>query len=109
MKVLLFLGLVGAAIYGGLVLSSDYLLPRDAGQNAFAGQSLGNPSDRQLRSWGTDLPSLASSSSRICAPLAEARRDVSIFPFSQLGSKANYHTSRRHIPADRMGQGRVSR
>ena len=31
MKVLLFLGLVGAAIYGALVLSSDYLLPRDPG------------------------------------------------------------------------------
>jgi hypothetical protein len=63
MKGLLLLGLVGAAIYGALVLSDD-LLPRDPAKDAFAGQSLGNPSDRQLRSWGTDLPALASSSSQ---------------------------------------------
>ena len=63
MKVLMLLGLVGAAIYGALVLSSD-LFPRDPAENAFAGRSLGNPSDRQLRSWGTDLPSLARSSSQ---------------------------------------------
>jgi hypothetical protein len=63
MKGLLFLGLVGAAIYGALVLS-DELLPRDPAKDAFAGQSLGDPSDRQLRSWGTDLPALASSSSQ---------------------------------------------
>ena len=62
MKVLMLLGLVGAAIYGALVLSSD-LFPRPA-ENAFAGRSLGNPSDRQLSSWGTDLPSLARSSSQ---------------------------------------------
>ena len=63
MKVLMLLGLVGAAIYGALVLSSD-LFPHDPAENAFAGRSLGNPSDRQLSSWGTDLPSLASSSSQ---------------------------------------------
>ena len=63
MKVLMLLGLVGAAIYGALVLSSD-LFPRDPAENAFAWRSLGNPSDRQLRSWGTDLPSLARSSSQ---------------------------------------------
>jgi Bacterial SH3 domain len=64
MKGLLFLGLVGAAIYGALVLSSDYLLPPDPGETALTGQSLGKPSDRQLRSWATDLPSLARSSSQ---------------------------------------------
>ena len=63
MKVLMLLGLVGAAIYGALVLSSD-LFPRDPAENAFAWRSLGNPSDRRLRSWGTDLPSLARSSSQ---------------------------------------------
>ena len=63
MKGLLLLGLVGAAIYGALVLSGD-LLPRDPAKDAFARQSLGDPSDRQLRSWGTDLPALASSSSQ---------------------------------------------
>jgi len=61
MKVLMLLGLVAATIYGVLVLSSD-LLPREPAENAFGGRSLGNPSDRQLRSWGTDLPSLAGSS-----------------------------------------------
>src|SRR4029079_11387866 len=56
MKGLVFLGLVGATIYGALVLSSDYLLLRDPAENALAGQSLGNPNNRQLRAWGTDLP-----------------------------------------------------
>jgi len=64
MKGLVFLGLVGATIYGALVLSSDYLLLRDPAENALAGQSLGNPNNRQLRSWGTDFPSLATSSSQ---------------------------------------------
>ena len=63
MKGLLLLGLVGASIYGALVLTDD-LLPRDPAKEAFARQSLGDPSDRQLRSWGTDLPSLASSNSQ---------------------------------------------
>jgi hypothetical protein len=88
MRVLLFLGFVGAAIYGALVLSSDYRLPPDPGENASAGQNLGNPSDRQLHSWGTDLPSLARSSSQESA-LPSPKPDASIFPFSQLGSKAN--------------------
>ena len=51
MKGLVFLGLVGAALYGALVLSYD-LLPRDPAKDAFARQSLGDPSNRQLRSWG---------------------------------------------------------
>ena len=63
MKGLLLLGLVGASIYGALVLSAN-LFPRDPATNAFARQSLGDPSDRRLRSWGTDLPSLASSNSQ---------------------------------------------
>jgi SH3-like domain-containing protein len=64
MKGLVFLGLVGATLYGALVLGSDYLSSRNTAENAVAGQSLGNPSNRQLRSWGSDLPSLASSSSQ---------------------------------------------
>jgi SH3-like domain-containing protein len=63
MKGVLFLGLVGAAIYGAILLSYD-LLPHDQAANVFTGQSLGNPQDRQLHSWGTDLPALASSSSQ---------------------------------------------
>ena len=64
MKGLVFLGLVGATLYGALVLGSDYLSSRNPTEDALAGQSLGKPSNRQLRSWGTDLPSLASSSSQ---------------------------------------------
>jgi len=60
MKGLMFLGLVGAAIYGALLLSYD-VLPRETAEDAFAGRSLGDPGDRQLRSWGTDLPALANS------------------------------------------------
>jgi len=63
MKGLLFLALVGAAIYGAIVLSYN-LLPHHPAENVFTRQSLGNPDDRQLRSWGTDLPALASSSSQ---------------------------------------------
>ena len=72
MKGVLFLGLVGAAIYGAILLSYN-ALPHDPAENAFTGQSLGNPEDRQLRSWGTDLPALASSSSEEASlPLREA-------------------------------------
>src|SRR5262245_5777548 len=63
MKGLLFLALVGAAIYGAIVLSYN-LLPHDPAENVSTRPSLGNPDDRQLRSWGTDLPALASSSSQ---------------------------------------------
>src|SRR5262249_20383258 len=62
MKGVLFLGLVGAAIYGAILLSYD-LLSHDPA-NVFTGQSLGKPEDRQLRSWGTDLPALATSNSQ---------------------------------------------
>jgi SH3-like domain-containing protein len=63
MKGVLFLALAGAAIYGAILLSYD-LLPHDQAANVFTGQSLVNPDDRQLRSWGTDLPALTSSSSQ---------------------------------------------
>src|SRR5262249_4033274 len=63
MKGVLFLGLVGAAIYGAILLSYD-LLPHDPAANVFTRQNLGNSDDRQLRSWGTDLPALASSNSQ---------------------------------------------
>ena len=92
MKVLLFLGLVGAAIYGALVLSSDYLLPRDPGENAFAGQNLGNPSDRQLRSWGTDLPSLARFSSQESA-LPSPKPDVTSASSRSASSEAKPTTT----------------
>jgi hypothetical protein len=68
MKGVLFLGLVGAAIYGAILLSND-LLPHESASNALSGQSLRNAEDRKLRSWGTDLPALASSNSQE-APVA---------------------------------------
>ena len=91
MKGLLFLGLVGAAIYGALVLSYD-VLSHDTAKDAFVRQSLGSPGDRQLRSWGTDLPALTGSN---------ASRDASNF-HSQLArrGKTNFRTIRReYIPA----------
>ena len=51
MKGLLVLSLIGAGIYGALVVSHD-LLRSDKPQGLFAGESLGDPGARQLRSWG---------------------------------------------------------
>ena len=60
MKVVLFLSLVGAAIYMALVVSHDQL-PSHGTDDSFTRQRSNAPTDRQLRSWGTDLPSLVSS------------------------------------------------
>jgi hypothetical protein len=60
MKGLLVLSLIGAGIYGALVVSHD-LLRSDRPQGLFAGESLGDPGARPLRSWGSDLPALVSS------------------------------------------------
>ena len=60
MKGVLFLSLVGAAIYMALVVSHDQLSTDRAG-DGFTRQSSSGPPNRQLRSWGTDLPSLVSS------------------------------------------------
>ena len=60
MKGVLFLGLVGAAIYMTLVVSHD-LLSGDNAEDNLTRQALSSPTARQLRSWGTDLPALASS------------------------------------------------
>jgi hypothetical protein len=59
MKGLMFLSLIGAVIYGALVVSHD-TLSTDAADNGFAG-TLGDPGARHLRSWGTDLPGLVAS------------------------------------------------
>ena len=104
MKVLMLLGLVGAAIYGALVLSSD-LFPHDPAENAFAWRSLGNPSDRQLRSWGTDLPSLARSSSQEASlPLPKpAVTAASTSPSAGSEGRTNYCPTRSRAgrPFDR--------
>jgi len=100
MKGLMFLGLVGAAIYGALLLSYDYLIPRDQAENAFFGQRLGNPSDRQLHSWGTDLPSLASSNSQeaqLPSPRA-AVRPPSTVPEASPSDARSEGTSRLNGP-----------
>ena len=67
MKGVLFLGLVGAAIYMALVVSHDQL-PTDRADDSFTRQSSSGPPDRQLRSWGTDLPSLVSSGTSLRKP-----------------------------------------
>jgi hypothetical protein len=67
MKGLLVLSLIGAGIYGALVVSHDFL-PSDKPQGLFAGESLGDPGARQLRSWGSDLPALVGSQ-RASTPL----------------------------------------
>jgi Bacterial SH3 domain len=58
MKGFFFLSLVGAALYAALLVSHDYL-PSDRGEHPVFAQSLGNAGERQLRSWGSDLPALA--------------------------------------------------
>jgi hypothetical protein len=60
MNGLLFLSLVGGAIYTALVVSHD-LLPSDRAEDTFTSQRPTNPGVRQLRSWGSDLPALVSS------------------------------------------------
>ncbi len=60
MKGVLFLSLVGAAIYMALVVSHDQL-PSHGTDDSFTRQRSNAPTGRQLRSWGTDLPSLVSS------------------------------------------------
>jgi len=67
MKGLLVLSLIGAGIYGALVVSHD-LLRSDKPQGLFAEESLGDPGARQLRSWGSDLPALATSQPASVSP-----------------------------------------
>ena len=68
MKGVLFLSLVGAAIYMALVVSHDQL-PTDRANDSFARQSSNGPPDRRLRSWGTDLSSLVSKPGVALGPL----------------------------------------
>jgi hypothetical protein len=55
---LLLLSLVGAAIYGLLVVTHN-AMPNGKADDTFAGQTQPNhPVDRDLRSWGSNLPAL---------------------------------------------------
>jgi hypothetical protein len=58
MKGFLFLSLVGAALYGALVVSNDLII---TAEDPSVWQNLGDPDSRHLRSWGSDLPALVSS------------------------------------------------
>jgi len=106
MKGLVFLGLVGATIYGALVLSSDYLLLRDPAENALAGQSLGNQTIANCGRGALTFPLGNLKFSGIGA--GPARRCACInVRFSQLSG--NHRTTRWHsISAGRMGQGHLS-
>ena len=60
MRALLFLSVTGAALYALLVVTHN-VIPADKVEDTFAGQTqLYNPADRDLRSWGSNLPALVS-------------------------------------------------
>jgi hypothetical protein len=61
MRALLLLSLVGIALYALLVLTSK-VVPDSKVEDTFAGKTQPNhPIDRELRSWGSNLPALANS------------------------------------------------
>ena len=61
MRALLLLSLVGVALYALLVLTSN-VVPDGKVDDTFAGKSQpSHPIDRELRSWGSNLPALANS------------------------------------------------
>lgn len=98
MKGLLFLSLVGAAIYGALLVSHDFLL-RDRAKGPSFAQSLGDASDRRLRSWGSDLPALTNSSSQVSSlPTPTATTSA------HEGSKDLAPTAGAVIPSKELGR-----
>ena len=99
MKGVLFLGLVGAAIYGAILISYD-LLPNDLTANVFTGQSLGNPEDRQLHSWGTDLPALASSSSQEASLALPKAATTPVSPSPVVGSTNSQSDGTAYQPVE---------
>jgi len=62
MKGVFFLGLVGVAIYMALVVSHD-LLSADRSEDNLTRQALSSAPAQPVRSWGSDLPALASRAS----------------------------------------------
>ena len=61
MRALLLLSLVGVALYALLVLTSN-VVPDGKAEDSFAGKTQPNhPIDRELRSWGANLPALVNS------------------------------------------------
>jgi hypothetical protein len=61
MRALLLLSLVGVALYAFLVFTSN-VVPNGRVEDTFAGKTQPNhPIDRELRSWGANLPALVNS------------------------------------------------
>jgi hypothetical protein len=84
MKGVLFISLVGAAIYMALVVSHDQL-PVGTAEDSSSRQRSNAPTVRQLRSWGTDLPSLVSQRALprrnprvVPGPLETAHREATV-------------------------------
>ena len=78
MRALLLLSLVGVALYALLVLTSN-VVPNGKVEDTFAGKTQPNhPIDRELRSWGANLPALVNSqqpaTSAKCRPCADGNR-----------------------------------
>ena len=104
MKGVLFLGLVGAAIYGAILLSYD-LLSHDQAANvltgqSLTGQSLGNSKDRQLHSWGTDLPALASSNSQEASLALPKAATTPVSPSPVVGSSNSQSDGTAYQPVE---------
>lgn len=93
MKGALFLGLVGIALYMALVVSHDLLSGDKAGDN-LASHALGSAPARPLRSWGTDLPALASRApASLGGPVAIAGYDGSSDGSGKLAGSEEIPTS----------------
>ena len=87
MRALLLLGLVGIALYGLLVLTSN-VVPDSKVEDTFAGKTQPNhPIDRELRSWGSNLPALANSPQQN-VPYAPTERMSGAQPAASPGSLA---------------------
>lgn len=72
MKGVLFLGLVGVALYLAIDVSHNLLSSDGAAKNV-SPQALSSPAARPMRSWGTDLPALSLEAS---PPRSEAKGSV---------------------------------
>jgi Bacterial SH3 domain len=99
MKGVFFLGLVGAAIYGAILLSYD-ALRRDPAGGAFTGRTLGDAGNRQLRSWGTDLPALASSSSQEASLALRKAATTPVSPVPVIASTNSPSDGAAYQPAE---------
>ena len=84
MKGVLFLGLVGFALYLAIDVSHNLLSSDGAAKNV-SPQALSSPAARPMRSWGTDLPALSIEAS---PPRSEAKGSVTHQPSAPVVSAA---------------------